>query len=70
MKDFKWKTGKNKGAINIAELAKHAGIAEGTLRARSTRRPKEFELFYMGIVCKANNIDINDLTYMFNKLKK
>ncbi len=54
--DFKTKTGKEVGKIKVTELAQFIGMTEGALRKRRKKNPKEFEIYYLGALCVANDI--------------
>jgi hypothetical protein len=59
--DFKTKTGKEIGKVKITELAEFIGISEGALRNRRKKNPKEFDIYYLGALCIANDIKKEDL---------
>ena len=61
MIDFLHKTKKRAGTVNITELAQFLEKNEATIRALQRKNPKKFDLLYMGSVCSANGISLEDL---------
>lgn len=67
MIDFLHKTPKRAGTVNHTELANFLDKTEGATRALQRTNPAKFNLLYMGAVCAANHITIEDLRKCLNK---
>jgi len=61
MTNFLHKSKKRAGTVNVTELATYLGKDETTIRALKRTNPQKFEIIYLGAVCIANNIKIEDL---------
>lgn len=61
MIDFVNTTGKNIGEVQNTKLARFVGKGEFSVRALRKRKPKEFEMMYLGALCVANGVSKDDI---------